>query len=259
MIRMRQRAALAAAVVALLAGLTAACDGDEPSDKAKPPETGVTTPGAKPTPKPTSESPGPGDPEAPIAPKKDLSKAELEKAILSKGDVPGFDIGPMDGPPPKGETPDKPECAPLTAVINGAPEPDARGAAYRQLVGTGEGGPAVSEFLTSHGAQGAPEVLRGLRNAVKDCARGFTATDGEGEASTYRSVRELPVAKAGDDAFGYQVTGDFQGLGVPLVFQVVRSGPTLATFYTANFEGSATPKIPQALLTAQLAQLAKLS
>ncbi|WP_405998798.1 hypothetical protein [Streptomyces sp. NBC_00829] len=29
----------------------------------------------------------------------------------------------------------------------------------------------------------------------------------------------LPVARAGDDAFAYQVTGDFEGVPVPLVFQ----------------------------------------
>lgn len=68
-------------------------------------------------------------------------------------------------------------------------------------------------------------------------------------------MKALPVAEVGDDAFAYQVTGDFEGDPVPLVFQVVRCGGTLATYYTANLEGPATPQIPQILLTAQVAKL----
>lgn len=239
---MRQRTAVAAAALALAMGLTAACGG-ESGDADKP--------GGK---KSASATPTQPRPQPPTGPQRDLSKAELEKAILAQEDVPGFDVGPMDPPPPQGETADKPECAPLTAVINGRPEPAARASAYRQLVGAKDGRPAVSEFLTSHGAQDAATVLSRLRAAVGACADGFRASGAEGP-STYRSVKELPVARAGDDAFAYQVTGDYEGDAVPLVFQAVRSGGTLAIFYTANFEGPQTPKIPSALLTAQAAKL----
>ncbi|MFD9225164.1 hypothetical protein ACFWDI_35360 [Streptomyces sp. NPDC060064] len=244
----RQRTAAAAAVLALAAGLTAACDeksgnsGDNAAHASKPSPTQKTTASATPP------------PEAPRAPQKDLSKADLEKAVLAKGDVSGFNVGPMDPPPLQGETADKTECIPITAVINGKPEPVAQASVYRQLTGAKDGRPAVSEFLTAHGAQGAATVLSRLRTAVEACEGGFKASGGEGP-STYKSVKTLPVAKVGDDAFAYQVTGDFEGDSVPLVFQVVRSGGTLATFYTANLEGPQTPTIPPTLLAAQIAKL----
>ncbi|NUK06339.1 hypothetical protein HRW23_03415 [Streptomyces lunaelactis] len=247
---MRQRTATAVAVLALVMAGTAACGGessgtDKPAD-AKKPERQSTAP--------ASPTPAPSDPARPAAPQKDLSKAELEAAILAKGDVPGFNAGPLEAPPAQGETPDKAECAPITAVINGKPEPIAQASAYRQLTGAKDDRPAVSEFLTSHGAQGAATVLSRLRTAVEACGGGFRASGAEGP-STYKSVKALPVARVGDDAFAYQVTGDFEGIPVPLVFQVVRSGGTLATFYTANLEGPQTPRIPPALLTAQTAKL----
>jgi hypothetical protein len=247
---MRQRTALSAVAIALAMGLTAGCGGEdntvgEPQQQRKK-TAAATAAGEAP---PTQAS----TPSAPATPQKDLSKADLEKAILAKGDAPGFNVGPLDTPPPQGETADKPECAPLTAVINGKPEPLAPASAYRQLTGPKDDRPAVSEFLTAHGAQGAATVLSRLRTAVEACKGGFKASGGEGP-STYRSVKVLPVAKVGDDAFAYQVTGDFEGVPVPLVFQVVRSGGTLATFYTANFEDPATPQIPPVLLSAQAAK-----
>ncbi|MFI9581250.1 hypothetical protein ACIHCQ_05285 [Streptomyces sp. NPDC052236] len=254
---MRQRTAVAAAALALAMGLTAACGagsedgGGSSSDKAAH----TTSPKAEqPKPKPTPEPETSATPTG--AAPKNLSQAELDKAILAKGDVPGFNVGPMDAPPPQGETPDKAECAPLTSVISGRPEPLAQASAYRQLTGPKDDRPAVSEFLTAHGQQGAVSVLSRLRAAVEACEGGFKATGAEGP-STYTGVKALPVARVGDDAVAYQVTGDFAGAPVPLVFEVVRSGSTLATFYTANFEGPRTPRVPPALLTAQVAKLSR--
>ncbi|WP_406303232.1 hypothetical protein OHA61_13295 [Streptomyces sp. NBC_00885] len=247
----QRRTAVAAAAFALAVGLTAGCGGeDDTAARSQQPkkETAAARPATQdPTPEaPASPSSAPSQ--------KDFSKAELEQAILANGDVPGFSAGPLGAPPSQGESADKPECAPLTAVINGKPEPLARASAYRQLTGATDDRPAVSEFLSAHGTQGAATVLSRLRTAVEACKSGFTASGGEGP-TTYRSVKPLPVAKVGDDAFAYQVTGDFEGDPVPLVFQVVRCGGTLATYYTANLEGPATPQIPSVLLTAQVAKL----
>ncbi|WP_406272801.1 hypothetical protein OHT93_24170 [Streptomyces sp. NBC_00191] len=247
----QRRTAVAAAAIALAVGLTTGCGGeDDAAAKPQQPkrETAAATPATQ---DPTPEAPVS---RSPATSQKNLSKAQLEQSILAKGDAPGFNVGPLGAPPSQGESADKPECAPLTAVINGKPEPLAQASAYRQLTGAKDDRPAVSEFLSAHGAQGAATVLSRLRTAVEACKGGFTASGGEGP-STYRSVKALPVAEVGDDAFAYQVTGDFEGDPVPLVFQVVRCGGTLATYYTANLEGPATPQIPQILLTAQVAKL----
>lgn len=262
---MRQRTAAVAAALTLAIGLTAACGGeggdggtaDKPRQKKPAAATTATETPATATPAPAM--PTPADPAQPAAtPPKSLPQAQLEKAILAKGDVPGFNVAPMDAPPPQGERADRAECAPLTAVINGRPEPVAQASAYRQLTGAKNNRPAVSEFLTTHGVQGATTALSRLRAAVQACERGFKASGGEGP-STYQSAKALPVAaQVGDDAFAYQVTGDYEGEPVPLVFHVVRSGGTLATFYTANLEGPQTPQIPPALLTAQADKLTRL-
>lgn len=257
---MRQRTAAVAAALTLAIGLTAACGGEggdgDTAGKPRQRKAATATPvPARPVP-PTPTPAGPAQSAASVP--KDLSRAQLEKAILAKGDVPGFDVAPMDAPPPQGETADRTECAPLTAVINGRPEPVARASAYRQLTGAKDNRPAVAEFLTTHGVQGATTALSRLRAAVRACEGGFRASGGEGP-STYRGARALPVAaQVGDDAFAYQVTGDYEGESVPLVFHVVRSGGTLATFYTANLEGPKTPQVPPALLTAQADKLTRL-
>ncbi|MGW2053229.1 hypothetical protein ACWCOZ_04770 [Streptomyces sp. NPDC001840] len=254
-----RRVVLAATAAALALGLTGACGGEgapgkDGSPKARATATGPATdpaaagkPSREPTPRPGLTGIGASDGRV-------LGRGELDRAVLATGDVSGFTAEPMAGPPPRGETAEKAECRPLTAVINGRPEPVAKAVAYRQLVGPEERGPAVSEFLSAHGEQGATALLSRLRTAVTACAEGFTATGGDGP-STYTGVKPLPPVKAGDDALAYQVTGDFEGEPVPLVFHLVRVGGTVATFYTANFEDGRTPNLPPALLTAQVTKL----
>ncbi|MET9428889.1 hypothetical protein [Streptomyces sp. NPDC003036] len=256
MTRRTERTARAVAA-ALAAVVLAACGPDDPK---KPTSTGSGTSGSPaPNPAPTAPAtPAPGT-SAPAAgnpgTRRPLTAAELDRAILATADVPGYTVGPMDPPPAQGETPAKEACAPLTSLLNGKPEPAAQASAYRQITGANpESRPAVSVFLTTHGDQGAATVLNRLRAAVTACRDGFTTTGPTGP-STYRSVRALPPVKAGDDGLAYQLTADFEGDPVPLVFHVVRSGATVATFYTANLEGPKTPEVPAALITAQAAKL----
>ncbi|MFE2034484.1 hypothetical protein ACFXBB_14745 [Streptomyces scopuliridis] len=253
--------ALAAVTAALALGLMGACGGGEHSD-AK--EAAGEAP-ATPPPAASSATPSPAAPSIAATPRPDLTgigandgkvltRGELDRAVLADGDVSGFRSGPMDAPPPGGETADRSECLPLTAVLNGKPEPLGKAVAYRQLVGPEDDRPAVSEFLTTHGVRDASTLLNRVRAAVTACADGFTASGGDGP-SKYTGVKPLSPVKAGDDALAYQLTGDFEGDPVPLVFHLVRVGGTVATFYTANFENGATPQMPPALLAAQAAKL----
>ncbi|MFD7092976.1 hypothetical protein ACFV94_34985 [Streptomyces sp. NPDC059896] len=254
-----RRVCLAAVTAALSLGLMGACGGGE--------RTGAKEAGgeAPATSRPSSAAPSSAAPSLAATPRPDLTgigasggkaltQGELNRAILTDGDVPGFRAGPMDAPPPGGETADRSECLPLTAVLNGKPEPLGKAVAYRQLVGPDNDRPAVSEFLTTHGVRDASTLLNRLRAAVTACADGFTASGGDGP-STYTGVKRLSTVKAGDDALAYQLTGDFEGDPVPLVFHLVRVGGTVATFYTANFENGATPRMPPALLAAQATKL----
>lgn len=263
-----RRTGTAAALAALVLGLTTACGGDGGDDSGTPKKpdaaAGATAetkdpkdPGQVSDPPALEEQPKAVDPKVKgvgAGDGKELTKAGLDAAVLATGDVSTFAAGPMDAPPAQGESADNPDCAPLTAMINGRPEPEASAAVYRQLVGTKTGRPAISEFLTTHGTQGATALLSRLSDAVKACEAGFKGS-GAGSPSTYSAVKRLDTPKAGDDTLAYQVTGDFEGDPVPLVFHVVRVGGTVATFYTANFEGAGTPEIPSILLATQAAKL----
>ncbi|WP_405612946.1 hypothetical protein [Streptomyces sp. NBC_01508] len=266
-----RRTGTVAALAALVLGLTTACGGGgggggDDADKPKKPDTAANTTAEPKDPKDpgqVSEPPALEEQPKSVDPKvkgvgagggKELTKAELDTAVLATGDVSTFTVAPMDAPPAQGESADKPACAPLTAMINGRPEPAASAAVYRQLVGAKTGRPAISEFLTTHGTQGATTLLSRLNDAVKACEGGFKGS-GAGSPSTYSAVERLDAPKTGDDTLAYQVTGDFEGDPVPLVFHVVRVGGTVATFYTANFEGAKTPEIPSILLATQAAKL----
>nr|WSZ98133.1 hypothetical protein OH820_22900 [Streptomyces sp. NBC_00857] len=201
---------LAAVVAALALGLTGACGGGDQADgdrgngnpsegdrsegersegersdgdrtkkeaDAKPPAMASATPRSRPTPRPDPTGIGAAD-------GKVLSQGELDRAVLADGDVPGFTVRPMDGPPAGGESADVADCVPLTAVINGKPEPLGKAVAYRQIVGPEDDRPAVSEFLTTHGTQGARNLLSRLRTAATACADGFTASGGGSPRST---------------------------------------------------------------------------
>lgn len=263
-----RRTSVAAAMAVLVLGLTTACgggdsggDGDKP---AKPDAAADATAEANDPKDPGQVSEPPALEEQPktVDPKvkgvgagggRELTETELAAAVLATGDVSTFKVDPMDGPPAQGENADDPACEPLTAMINGKPEPVASAAVYRQP-GAKTGRPAISEFLTTHGTQGAVSLLSRLGDAVKACENGFKGS-GAGSSSTYSAVKRIDVPKAGDDTLAYQVTGDFEGDPVPLVFHVVRVGGTVATFYTANLEGTATPEIPSILLATQAAKL----
>ncbi|MFJ2670547.1 hypothetical protein [Streptomyces sp. NPDC087525] len=264
-----RRVCLAAVTAALSLGLMGACGGGERSDAKEAGNEAPATPRASSSGSsssaPSSSAPSSAAPVLAATPRPDLTgigasggkaltQGELDRAILADGDVPGFRSGPMDAPPPRGENADRSECLPLTAVLNGKPEPLGKAVAYRQLVGPDNDRPAVSEFLTTHGVRDASTLLNRLRAAVTACADGFTASGGDGP-STYTGVKRLSTVKAGDDALAYQLTGDFEGDPVPLVFHLVRVGGTVATFYTANFENGATPLMPPALLAAQATKL----
>lgn len=263
-----RRVGTVAALAALVLGFTSACGGGDGGDDDKPknPEAAATgaaegkdpkDPGQVSDPPALEEQPKTVNPDVKgvgAGGGKELTKAELATAVLATGDVSTFKVSPMDGPPPQGETAENPDCAPLTSMINGRPEPRASAVVYRQLVGAKTGRPAISEFLSTHGTQGATTLLSRLSDAVKACEDGFKGS-GSGGTSTYAAVKRIDIPKAGDDSLAYQVTGNFEGDPVPLVFQVVRVGGTVATFYTANFEGAKTPEVPPILLATQAAKL----
>ncbi|MFB4422253.1 hypothetical protein C5F59_014315 [Streptomyces sp. QL37] len=253
--KVRTTVVVASALVLCLAA--AGCGPDDGGDKG----TGEKATASR---TPASGSGATATPEAgsaatPTSNGRTLTEAELAKVALTTGEVEGYEIAPLEGTDERGtEEAGTEACRPIAAIINGSPEPAPAATVFRTAMDTTEEGrddqTVVTEILTSHPEGGAQELLRSVRAAVGACSGGFGTTSEDGP-STYTEVRTLPVTKAGQESFAYQVTGSLEGVRVPLVFHLVRTGSTVVTFYAANFLGGNAPEVPAALVTAQAAKL----
>lgn len=233
-------------------------DGDGTDGKDGKAAPASQTPDAAPTATAGAASP-PAPGPAPTSNGKTLTEAELTKAALTTAELPHYEIAPMQGGDERGtEQPENQACRPLTAVINGSPEPAAAATVFRTAMDKREEGrddqTVVTEILTSHPKGGAEQLMRSVRDAVAACAGGFRTTSDDGP-STYTAVKPLPAPAAGQESLAYQVTGSIEGDAVPLVFHLLRTGSTVVTFYAADFLGAEPPEVPAELVTAQAAKL----
>ncbi|MFP1629225.1 hypothetical protein ACLB9X_29565 [Streptomyces sp. 5K101] len=261
--RAARRVATAAVAAALTVGTATACE-DDPRGGGDGKASGASaapsaTAGKDTAPTPSGTATPEPDAAEPPSSGRTLTEAELAKAALATGEVPGYEVTPLQGGDEPGtEKADEPACAPLAAVINGIPEPAAAATVYRTAVDSREEGEetqtVVTLILTAHRNGDAQRVLASLRTAVDACAGGFT-TRAADSVSTYSDVRTLPAPRAGDESVACQVTGAVTGAKVPLVFHVVRRGASVVTFYTANFVDARTPEVPSELIRVQTAKL----
>lgn len=206
-----------------------------------------------------SDSAAPSPTSTPTSSGKVLDKAGLAGIALSTGEVGSYEVTPMQGGEESGtERSENKDCRPLVAVINGAPEPAPAATVFRTVMDKSQEGKddqtVVTEILTSHPEDGAQQLMRGVRDAVRACAGGFR-TSGKDGPSTYTEVKQLPLPPAGQESIAYQVTGSIEGDKVPLLFQLVRTGSTVVTFYVANFVTAKTPRLPAELVAAQAVKL----
>lgn len=206
-----------------------------------------------------SDAAAPSPTSTPTSSGKVLDKAGLAAVALTTGELGTYEVTPMQGGEESGtERSENKDCRPLVAVINGAPEPAPAATVFRTVMDKSQEGKddqtVVTEILTSHPQDGAQQLMRGVRDAVRACAGGFR-TSGEDGPSTYAEVKQLPLPPAGQESIAYQVTGSIEGDKVPLVFQLVRTGSTVVTFYVANFVSATTPQLPAELVAAQAAKL----
>ncbi|WP_405665222.1 hypothetical protein OG379_24870 [Streptomyces sp. NBC_01166] len=254
---MRVRTTVVAASTLVLCLAAAGCGPDDGEDKDK--GAGKKAGASQAPASGAAATPEAGSSATPVGDGRTLTEAELAKAALTTGEVKGYEVAPLEGTDERGtEKAGTEACRPIVAIINGSPEPTPAATVFRTAMDTAEEGKddqtVVTEILTSHPKGGAEELLRSVREAAGACAGGFRTTSEDGP-STYTEVRTLPATRAGQESFAYQVTGSLEGVRVPLVFQLVRTGSTVVTFYAANFLGETAPEIPAALVTAQAAKL----
>ncbi|MEV7195834.1 hypothetical protein AB0N81_29105 [Streptomyces sp. NPDC093510] len=233
------RAVVAASVTVAL-GLTAACGSDngDSGDKGK-------------------KSPEKSAAAKPVAKKSTvLSAADLEKAALAKGDLKGYKVEKMSAADMPSQTvpADPAACQPFADMFMFATQPAAKNRLGRTLTGPDElDATVISLALLAHEKADAEKIMEGLRKATKKC------TAYEHADSKYRDVAALPAPKAGDDAVSYKVVGDIQGQKTPMSFTVVRSGSTLAAFYSINLLKPKEFGVPTKIVDAQVNKLEKLA
>ncbi|WP_393060194.1 hypothetical protein [Streptomyces sp. LN549] len=262
----KARTAAMAATAAVLCLAAVACGPDGRTSEQDGGKAAGTTasPGGKPSGTPASdpaagESAAPSPTSTPTSTGEVLDKDGLAGIALTTGEVASYEVTPMQGGEETGtERSEGKDCQPLVAVINGAPEPAPAATVFRTVMDESEEGKddqtVVTEILTSHPEDTAQQLMRGVRDAVRACAGGFRTSSEDGP-STYTEVRQLPLPPAGQESIAYQVTGSIEGDKVPLLFQLVRTGSTVVTFYVADFLTAKTPKLPAELVAAQAAKL----
>ncbi|MFC8436382.1 hypothetical protein [Streptomyces sp. NPDC057253] len=225
--------------------------------------------------KASGASKGSGSSSANSAPAaKARSAAELEKLLLAKGDVAGYEVDNGDDtlPKTKGEVKtDKAACAPLAHAMAGLAPGDTDAGASNTVTKSPEatGSADDSEIqalnvemtfvgLSSYDGDGAEKALKAVSDGIAACSGGFTMT-AEGEKQKMTKVAKEKASGKGDESVAFSVGSDMDGEGTATFnTEVVRVGNTVSTYYTVDFasleSGKAAP-VSAAVVDAQVAKL----
>ncbi|MFF5425941.1 MULTISPECIES: hypothetical protein [unclassified Streptomyces] len=195
-------------------------------------------------------------------PRKALTLAELEEAIVGQGDLKGYAVeerkGPGIGSP--SVTVDKEACKPLADALYSIPHHLAFATAETTMAETPKAGgvtapgnAATDLSLSSYEADGAQEALAAVKTSASACRKGFTFTVVD-ETTRVRSVAPLPVA-VGDEALAWKIAFHTGGAPHHATVAVFRKGGTVAVASTASGAPGGIAAPPKALLDAQAAKL----
>ncbi|MEU5684789.1 hypothetical protein [Streptomyces venezuelae] len=241
------RAVVAASVMVAL-GLTAACGSDKGSgDNGSGSGSGSGSGDKKQSGQQAKQKPAEKKSTA-------LSAADLEKAVLAKGDLKGYKVEKMSAEDMPSQTvpADPAACQPFADMFMFATQPSAKARVGRIMTGPDElDATVISLALLAHEQPDAEKVMDDLRTATKNC------TAYEHADSKYRDVAALPTPKAGDEAVSYKVVGLIEGQKTPMSFTVVRSGSTLAAFYSINLLKPKKFGVPAEVVEAQVKKVEK--
>ncbi|WP_053847347.1 hypothetical protein [Streptomyces sp. NRRL B-24085] len=220
-------------------------------------------------------SPRTGTSDAPAA--KARSAAELEKLLLAKGDVAGYDVDPGDETLPKAKSAvkaDRPACAPLAYALSGLPPADTDASANNTVTSqTSTPSPeALDEVsvegafdvdmtivgLSSYEGDGAEKAVEAVSDGIAACSGGFgIAADGEKLRIT--KVAAGKASGKGDQSVAFAVDSRTDDEGTATFdVDVVRVGSTVSTYYTVDFASLGSGRaatVPAAVLDAQVDKL----
>ncbi|MFI2430587.1 hypothetical protein [Streptomyces sp. NPDC018693] len=212
---------------------------------------------------------------------KALTSAELEKLLLTQGEVTGYKVDSGDDLLPKSKSDvktDNPACDPLAWATGGLAPGDTDANVSNSLTEDAKpsGAPTsledVSEAdienafkinitfvgLSSYEGDGAQKAMKAVSDGIAACAGGYGVT-ADGENSKVTKVAPIKGVGGGDESLAFSEDVDLEGEGtVTFNTEVIRKGNTIATFYTADFTslaGGKAAEVPAAVVQAQLAKL----
>lgn len=252
-----RRAAVAAVAVPLLA-VTAACsggaDGGGSGDAGERGRTGAQgadrSPGGEAAQDGPKNGPHGGGPNAGGGGGKESATAPLDddalrRALLRKGDVPGYEVrrGPADALPAEATlAADRPACQPIADALGSRPKYPRTGYVSASLtkgdLTRAPGGTLTQLLLAAYRSGDARKWLADLRGAVAGCP-GFTASDNEGDhqSLTITPGQDLAV---GDASVSFLMR-DKAGTDAPVSITVVRTGDNTATYLSVGTSGKPAP------------------
>ncbi|MCX4764610.1 hypothetical protein OG562_27320 [Streptomyces sp. NBC_01275] len=209
---------------------------------------------------------------------KALTSAELEKLLLAKGDVKGYTFDSGDDTLPKSKSAvktDKAACDPLAWATAGLAPGDTDANASNSLTedktSSATASPDAADIedafdvsltfvgLSSYDGDGAEKAMKTVSDGVTACASGY-GLKADGEDSKVTKVASEKGTGGGDEAIAFAETVDMDGEGTATFHaEAIRTGNTIATFYTVSFaalaKGGEMDVNPAAVVTAQVAKL----
>lgn len=219
---------------------------------------------------------------------KALTEAELDKAILAKGDVKKHKVEEIKAADAFAASKDQVEvedgaCGPFGYILSGFAPGDSSAFVKRMV----QEEPTVEKpstddlenfedafmesmditttfvGLSSYEGDGAEKTMADVTAAAEKCAGGFSAS-AKGEEQKFTAIAPEKASGAGDESQAYVVTGLAEGAakGDPYTVhvEVVRHGTTIASYFSYNLASMAgekgkDEKVPAALIEKQTAKL----
>lgn len=192
-------------------------------------------------------------------PMQPLSKAQLEKALVSGGDVDGVQLREPEAAEleiSEGQVASEAACQPLSTMAGSTAK-----ATANERVAMSYHAESVDGrlWLYAHDLPGAKKVMSELRAAVEACSGGFKTTDEvlvDEFGSTYASVKGHEAPQLGAEAVAYELEADMGGTSMPMHYTVVRVGTAIAAFQGFNAAEPAQGSVPDEVVKAQAEKLA---
>jgi hypothetical protein len=224
---------------------------------------------------------------SPTAAAKALGAAELEKLIISKADLDGYEVQSADSGDKFAESKDQvtvadAKCEPLAYVLTGfAPgdesayvnrmatekstEPTSTSTSEESLDDIEDSLKGIMDStmtivsLSSYDGGGAEQTMKSVADAVSGCADGFTVSAKGQDTQKFNKVTEEKSSGTGDESVAYEVTGKVEGDTQTVHGEVVRHGSTIVTYYSISLAALAGKQteysIPAEIIKAQAAKL----